>query len=593
MAKKIKISCLVFIAILLLSVVGFAENTYKITYDYGVADIRSDTIVNSNPDTFVRNQVINLVSPECPGFEFKGWFLESDYKNEITSVDTSEASDITLYAKWYEMTYSISYVLETPDIALSAEEITNLNPYSRLASETTYISPPVCNTDVYTFEGWYFDKEYTQKAQYIDAYTCRDIILYAKWVNTEYTVHYDLGEVTQSVYTTENPNPEKYEYNKELILLDAVTNDLSFSFDGWYTDEFFTQKITSIEKGTNGDIVLYAKWNKSLYNITYVLADNSGIDENKIHNNNPDTRTAVDSLILNDPISDDKSFAFDGWYTSSDFSDDTKIESIPADHHSDITLYAKWKTAVYKINYDYGIINLAYRPIKNNNPTSYEFGDNKPLEAIEADGFIFNGWCTDVTLKNKITAVPADSFGNITLYADFTEKTYSVSYVLEGGEVKASQVVNKNETVRTTTQQISLKDPESINKEYKFDGWYFDSEYTEEADYIKAYTTGNITLYAKWEKIIVYLPCWGDATLSEQLSAADARIILRYAAGLETGFNELQKKVADINNDGKVNSADARLALRLSANLEDEYDLKKKYSLPDIKIEDGEVVFKQ
>lgn len=592
MKKKINTFCVVFIAVILLSVISFANETHTITYDFGVADMRSDTIINKNPSSFSQGDSINLSDPECPGFEFIGWYAESDYKTEVTQIDTSSGADITLYAKWYEMTYSISYVLETPGIPLSADEITNQNLLTRLASETTYISDPVCNTDVYTFEGWYFDAAYTQKAEYIEEYTCENVTIYAYWVNTEYTVHYELGDVTQSIYTTENPNPNKYQYNNELILHDAVTNDPSYRFDGWYTDEFFSQKITAIEKGVSGEIVLYAKWDIIIYNINYILADNSGINADKIHNNNPESRTAVNELSLRDPISDDKNFEFCGWYTSSDYSEESRISSIPANIHSDITLYAKWEKAVYEINYDYGVINLIYRPIENNNPTSYEYGDNKPLEDIEAEGFIFNGWCTDSSLKNKITSVPEDAFGDITLYADFTEKTYSISYVLDGKEVTASQVVNLNPTVRTTTQQTSLVDAETINVEYEFGGWYLDKEYTQEVNYIKAYTSSNITLYAKWIKIIVYLPCWGDATLSEQLSAADARLILRYSAGFETGFNEIQKKVSDINNDAKINAADARLALRLSANIDKESDLKKQYSLPDIKIEDGEVVFK-
>lgn len=592
MGKKIKVLCLVFIALLLLSSVSFAASSYKITYDYGVADIRSDTIINSNPKSFTNLDIINLTDPECPGFEFKGWYLEPEYKNEITTVDTSQTSDITLYAKWYEMTYSISYVLETPGIGIAADEITNQNPFSRLASENTYLSTPVCNTDVYTFGGWYFDSKYTKKAEHIEEYTCKDVTLYARWLNTSYPVYYDLGDVTQSIYTTENPNPEKYEYNKELVLSDAVTKDPSYTFDGWYSDEFFTNKITSIKKGTSGDIVLYAKWNEVIYNINYVLDDNSGIDSAKIHNNNPDTRTSGSPLMLNTPVSDDKNFEFDGWYTSSDFSEESKIASIPSELYNDITIYAKWKKAVYEITYDYGDINLLQCPIVNNNPETYEFGDNIPLKDIEADGFIFNGWCTDKTLKNKVTSITADSFGDITIYADFTEKTYSVNYVLDGEELTASQVVNLNPTVRTTSQQISLVAAETINSEYMFDGWYLDSEFTEEIEYIKGYTTGNITLYAKWIKIVVYLPCWGDATLSQQLSAADARLILRYASKLETGFNELQKRVSDINNDEKITAADARLALRLSANIDNEEDLKKQYSLPDIKIEDGEVVFK-
>lgn len=592
MANKIKSLCLIFSALILLTIVGFAEDTYSITYDFGVADIRSEYVSNDNPYLFSINDTVNLTDAQCPGFEFKGWYLEPEYKTRVTAVDTSVNADITLYAKWYEMTYSINYVLETPGIGISADEITNLNQLSRLASETTYISAPISCTDVYTFEGWYSDSAYTKKVDYIEEYTCSDVTLYAHWINTSYSVYYELGDVVNSVYTTENPNPEKYEYSEELILSEAITKDPSYSFDGWYSDEFFTKKITSIKAGTSGNVVLYAKWNKAVYNIDYVLADDSGIDSDKIHNTNPDKRTVGENILLSEPVSEDKNFKFDGWYTSPDFSAESKITSIDSELRNNITIYAKWKHAVYKIRYDFGNISLLDCPIDNSNPETYEFGDNTPLADVEADGFIFNGWCSDKSLKNKITAIPADAYGDITIYADFTEKTYSINYVLNGKEVTASQVVNLNPTLRTTSQQISLVDAETINAEYTFDGWYLDSEFTEDIEYIRSYTTGNITLYAKWIKIIVYLPCWGDATLSDKLSAADARLILRYGAGLETGFNDLQKRVADINNDEQINAADARLALRLSANLDKESDIKKQYSLPDIKIEDGEVVFK-
>ena len=592
MANKLKSLSLVFIALLLFSVVSFASYSYRITYDYGVADIRSESIINTNPRIFSNIDIINLTDAQCPGFEFKGWYLEPDYKTQVTTVDTSVSSDITLYAKWYEMTYSINYVLETPGIGITADDITHLNPTSRLASETTYISAPVSNTDIYTFDGWYSDSNYTKKVEFIDEYTCSDMTLYAHWTNTRYSLYYELGDVVNSVYTTDNPNPSGYEYSQEIILADAVTNDPSYSFDGWYSDEFFTKKITSIPAGTSGNIVLYAKWNKTVYNIGYVLADESGIDIKDIHNSNPETRTVGEDINLSEPVSDDKTFKFDGWYTSPDFSKGSAITFIPSDLREDITIYAKWTTAVYKIRYDYGNISLLDCPIDNKNPESYEFGDSITLEDVEADGFIFNGWCTDKALKNKITEIPAGTYGDITIYADFTEKTYSITYVLDGKEITASQVVNLNPTVRTTTQQISLVDAETINSEYTFDGWYHDSEFTKDVEYIRSYTTGNITLYAKWIKIVVYLPCWGDATLSAQLSAADARLILRYSAGLETGFTDLQKRVADINNDEQVNAADARLALRLSANIDKESDLINKYSLPEITIKDGEVVFK-
>lgn len=578
--------------IFILSFSVFAEDTYKIKYDYGVADIKSENITNNNPHTFTSGQAIQLTPPSCPGFEFKGWYLDASYNEPVSSVDTSVNANIVLYAKWYEMTYNISYIIEKDGFDINTAEVTNNNRTSRLASESTLIIPPVLNKDCYTFDGWYTDPEYKEKITVIDEYTCEDITLFANWINTEYNIHYEMGAISNSVYPVNNPNPDIYIYSEELKLTPPISEDPSYSFDGWYTDEFFTEKTDSIERGISGDVVLYAKWTAKQYKITYKLNENSQIKTEDIHNYNPDTFEANTGVTLAAPITDDKSYEFAGWYTSPDFDKNAAIDSIPSNTNRDITVYAKWETAVYTISYDYGIISQIMLPIENTNPTLYNFGDSFALKTIDAPGFIFNGWCKDPALKEKITDFSAEFYGDITIYADFTEKTYSISYVLDYDTVSASQVVNTNPTVRTTTQRVELENPQTINKDYKFGGWYTDNTYTEKITHISGYTTGNLTLYAKWIKLVVYLPCWGDATLSEQLTASDARLILRYSAGLETGFTELQKKVSDINNDGKVNAIDARITLRLSAGLETEYNLKKQYSLPTIKVVDGEVVFR-
>lgn len=58
----------------------------------------------------------------------------------------------------------------------------------------------------------------------------------------------------------------------------------------------------------------------------------------------------------------------------------------------------------------------------------------------------------------------------------------------------------------------------------------------------------------------------GDADGSGTLTAADARLILRHAVGLES-FTAQQAEICDLNTDGVIDSADARGALRLSVGL--------------------------
>ncbi len=67
---------------------------------------------------------------------------------------------------------------------------------------------------------------------------------------------------------------------------------------------------------------------------------------------------------------------------------------------------------------------------------------------------------------------------------------------------------------------------------------------------------------------------------TEKITAADARYILRYAAGLEKIEKEPKRffYCADMNFDGVITSADARLALRTAAGLEPTYEILFGYS---------------
>lgn len=59
----------------------------------------------------------------------------------------------------------------------------------------------------------------------------------------------------------------------------------------------------------------------------------------------------------------------------------------------------------------------------------------------------------------------------------------------------------------------------------------------------------------------------GDIDLDSQITAADARLALRYAVGLEE-FSNLQKLAADVDMDNKITAADARLILRAAVDIE-------------------------
>ncbi|MBR5233086.1 MAG: transporter substrate-binding domain-containing protein [Clostridia bacterium] len=75
----------------------------------------------------------------------------------------------------------------------------------------------------------------------------------------------------------------------------------------------------------------------------------------------------------------------------------------------------------------------------------------------------------------------------------------------------------------------------------------------------------------------------GDVTEDGKLTAADARLALRYSAKLETLTDE-QIKAADVDESGKVTASDARKILRVSAKLDPPFE---KINIDEYLIEDG------
>ena len=69
-----------------------------------------------------------------------------------------------------------------------------------------------------------------------------------------------IAEVDSTVNPVLPTNPVKYTVKDEIVLPEATG---SVKFLGWYlTADYSGEKVTSIAKGTTGDIVLYAKWEK-------------------------------------------------------------------------------------------------------------------------------------------------------------------------------------------------------------------------------------------------------------------------------------------------------------------------------------------
>ena len=178
------------------------------TYEFELEVLESDFSINyelnggqnaaTNPAGYnVFNLPIALADASKTGYTFAGWYDNAEFAGEpLTEIAANSRGDITLYAKWDIITYTVSYDLAGGEGAESNPTTYTVEdaPY-KLAEPTLY---------GYNFLGWYAGEEKVEEL------TLGNLELVAKWELAKYTVSYDLNGGDWSLNIE-----ELYEYGKD------------------------------------------------------------------------------------------------------------------------------------------------------------------------------------------------------------------------------------------------------------------------------------------------------------------------------------------------------------------------------------------
>ena len=266
-------------------------------------------------------------------------------------------------------------------------------------------------------------------------------------------------------------NVTSYSVNKLPVTLINPTKE-GFTFLGWYLNDV---KVTEIKEGTTGDIKLVGKWEIVNYNITYNL--DGGVN----NETNPSTYTVEDEVVLSAPTKE--GYAFLGWYVN-----DELVTKIAKGTTGDLELVAAWQAGSYNINYqlDGGINN-------ETNPSVFTAEDEVELNAPTKVGYNFLGWYLNDELVNKI---PVGTNGDVTVVAKWETVSYNITYNLDDGVNNEA-----NPATYTILDEVVLSNP--TKEGYDFLGWV-DADGNAVTG-IALGTTGDVEVYAKWEKGIVTL----------------------------------------------------------------------------------------
>ncbi|MCR5742014.1 MAG: leucine-rich repeat protein [Gammaproteobacteria bacterium] len=233
--------------------------------------------VNSSSNPIQYNKKMGefeLEDASKEGYIFEGWYLDSEYT--IPFDPNNIKGEISLYAKFSPIIYSINYVLDGGTNSSS-------NPTSyTIEDEIVFLSPT--KTD-YTFISWFSDENLTSRIEKIEKGSTGNKTLYASFSYDYITVSMNIDGAISTALSKKGEKPNLIVPTKE-----------DYLFSGWYKDEALTEYF---DEEVSEDITLYASWVQSL---EYVLSDDSNFYHVKGIGTYSKGNIIIPSKYLNKPV---------------------------------------------------------------------------------------------------------------------------------------------------------------------------------------------------------------------------------------------------------------------------------------------------
>ncbi len=460
------------------------------------------------------------------GNSFTGWNTKANgsgtaytNKQSVKNLSTTNGATVTLYAQWTPYVLKVYYnanggtpssvvinsktcynkvVSSSNQNLIHSETKSETNPYYQTfkyntAKDLVNASSFGLSRTGYTFDGWNTNASgtgttYDQTTEYLPTKLAsnlttgdRTLTLYAKWKPVTYTVSYNANGGSGA------PGNQTKTYGVDLTLSSTKPTRTGYTFNGWNTNSSGTgTNYASGGKYTgNANLTLYAKWTPNTYTVTYNANGGSGAPANQ-------TKTHGVNLTLSNTKPTRTGYTFVNWNTASNGTGTTYASGGTYTGNANLTLYAQWTPNTYTVSYNANGGTGAPGNQTKYHGVSLTLSSTKPTRT----GYTFNGWNTSAYGYGTSYASGGTYTGNanLTLYAQWTPVTYTVSYNANGGSGAPG-----NQT-KTYGVDLTLSSTKPTRTGYNFTGWN-----TSSLGYGTSYAgggkyTGNadLTLYAQW-----------------------------------------------------------------------------------------------
>lgn len=458
------------------------------------------TIFNGYPGGGYTVQTVKngekATEPEAPtreGYTFGGW--TTDYEgNEPYDFNVVVTENIQIYGQWIRdissFRVTFKYNSDQEDSIVTVEN----------GSQVTEPDEP--ERDGYTFTGWYLDALCTEEYDFEKAVE-DDLVLYGGWQRSAVSVTFNLNYSGANAPVTINAA-----FGKAVTLPDGIVLErYLYAFDGWYTKAFPSATDTPVDlsAGFSDDVVLYAKWTRAYYEVTFKSGVN-GIEDSVI-------TVPVENPIASAPAFVREGYTLDSkWYRDADLTVEANLNAI----NDDVILYAKWNINHYTVSFDLNYAGASGAPA--NQDVTYQGSVTRPTNPSR-DGYTFLGWFVGAGDEApEFNIASGQITEDITLYAHWAE--------VVSGKVKITfQYKTGSNTVTHATKEIdngtalgaanmpsnpSFAVTHTAN-DYMFVGWFNDSDMKNSYDPNRIITT-DITIYGRILKRNIFEAEYADLT---------------------------------------------------------------------------------
>ena len=313
----------------------------------------------------------------------------------------------------------------------------------------------------------------------------------------------------------------------------SIPSHVDSAFAGWSLDENAAKPDEDLGALTEQTTV-YAVW-YPYFDITFDAAMGAFADSSKTMTIKvaKGDMVSAEGFTSFDPVTDENgdTYYFTGWSTESHvFGSEDEISDKDTLHLDDLTatenmtLYASWTKAItFTVVYDangHGKTKIDFVNVNKGEKLT------EPPAPTPDDGYKYTGWCKDAACKESFK-FDTEIDDNYVLYANWAAVDYEITYELNGGTNNKANPALYN----VASETIVLADP--VQEGAKFIGWFYDEAFTEKATQITQGSTGNKTLFAKWETevyVITYVADNNsDGTASSDKKAYKESITLKGA----------------------------------------------------------------